>query len=48
VCSTIALFALTGLAPAQVAGTAIVTHVATGALGTAAYTRSGQLRDPGT
>lgn len=48
VLATIALFALTGLTPAQVAGTAIVTHIATGALGTAAYTRSGQLRDPGT
>lgn len=45
---TIGLFALTGLAPAEVAGTAIVTHVATGVLGTAAYTRSGQLRDPET
>jgi uncharacterized protein len=45
---TIGLFALTGLTPAQVAGTAIVTHVATGALATAAYTRSGQLREPGT
>ncbi|MEV4222248.1 sulfite exporter TauE/SafE family protein [Nonomuraea sp. NPDC049725] len=45
---TIALFALTDLAPAQVAGTAMVTHVATGALATAAYTRSGQLRDPRT
>ncbi|MGC4942619.1 sulfite exporter TauE/SafE family protein [Kribbella sp. DT2] len=42
---TIGLFALTSLSPAQVAGTAIVTHVATGALGTAAYARSGQLRD---
>lgn len=42
---TIGLFALTGLSPAEVAGTAIVTHVATGALGTAAYTRSGQLRE---
>ncbi|MGJ3561683.1 TSUP family transporter [Streptomyces sp. INA 01156] len=30
------------------AGTSIVTHVATGVLGTAAYTRSGQLREPGT
>jgi hypothetical protein len=30
---TIGLFALTNLSPAQVAGTAIVTHVATGALG---------------
>ncbi|GAB3767754.1 TSUP family transporter [Microlunatus parietis] len=45
---TIGLFALTGLSPAQVAGTAIVTHVATGALGTTAYTRSGQLREPAT
>lgn len=45
---TVGLFALTGLSPAQVAGTAIVTHVATGALGTAAYVRSGQLRDPRT
>jgi len=40
------LFALTPLSPAAVAGTAIVTHVGTGLLGTAAFTRSGQLRDP--
>ncbi|MDI2032497.1 sulfite exporter TauE/SafE family protein [Saccharopolyspora sp. TS4A08] len=45
---TIGLFALTDLSPAEVAGTAIVTHVATGVLGTAAYTRSGQLREPET
>lgn len=45
---TIALFAFTGLSPAQIAGTAIVTHIATGGLGTAAYVRSGQLRDPAT
>jgi uncharacterized protein len=45
---TVGLFALTGLSPAQVAGSAIVTHVATGALATAAYTRSGQLRERGT
>lgn len=45
---TIGLFALTSLSPAEVAGTAIVTHVATGALATAAYTRSGQLREPET
>jgi len=45
VLATIALFALTSLSPAQVAGTAIVTHIATGALATAAYTRSGHLRD---
>lgn len=45
---TIGLFALSGLAPPTVAGTAIVTHVATGLLGSAAYLRSGQLRDPQT
>ncbi|MGW5126564.1 sulfite exporter TauE/SafE family protein [Streptomyces sp. NPDC004069] len=45
---TVGLFVLTGLSPAEVAGTAIVTHVATGALATAAYTRSGQLREPAT
>ncbi|WP_217168165.1 sulfite exporter TauE/SafE family protein [Streptomyces sp. AC512_CC834] len=45
---TIGLFALTGLTPAEVAGTAVVTHVATGALASAAYTRSGQLREPRT
>ncbi|GAB3290711.1 sulfite exporter TauE/SafE family protein [Parasphingorhabdus pacifica] len=45
---TIGLFALTDLSPAEVAGTAIVTHIATGALATAAFTRSGQLRDPET
>lgn len=42
---TVGLFALTSLSPAQVAGTAIVTHVATGGLATAAYSRSGQLQD---
>ncbi|QPP06084.1 sulfite exporter TauE/SafE family protein [Streptomyces bathyalis] len=42
---TIGMFLLTGLSPSGVAGTAIATHIATGALGTAAYTRSGQLRD---
>jgi uncharacterized membrane protein YfcA len=45
---TIGLFALTDLSPAEVAGTAIVTHIATGLLATAAYTRSGQLREPET
>lgn len=45
---TIGMFLFTGLSPATVAGTAIATHVATGALGTAAYVRSGQLRDPAT
>lgn len=48
VLATIGLFALTSLTPAQVAGTAIVTHVATGLLGTAAYIHSGQLRDRST
>lgn len=41
---TIALHALSELSPAQVAGTAIVTHVGTGLLGSAVYWRSGQLR----
>ncbi|WP_217999856.1 sulfite exporter TauE/SafE family protein, partial [Actinomadura formosensis] len=45
---TVGLFTFTALPPAQVAGTAIVTNVATGLLGTAVYTRSGQLREPGT
>ncbi|QKW36361.1 sulfite exporter TauE/SafE family protein [Actinomadura sp. NAK00032] len=45
---TVGLFAFTDLTPAQVAGTAIVTNVATGLAGTAVYTRSGQLRDPAT
>jgi uncharacterized membrane protein YfcA len=45
---TVGLVALSTLSPAQVAGTSIVTHVATGALGTAAYLRSGELRTPQT
>lgn len=45
---TIGLFALTDLSPSAVAGTAIVTHVATGLVGAAAYHRSGQLRQPAT
>ncbi|GAB3757392.1 sulfite exporter TauE/SafE family protein [Microlunatus parietis] len=45
---TIGLFALTDLSPSAVAGTAIVTHVATGLVGTAAYHRSGQLQRPAT
>lgn len=45
---TIGLFALTDLTPAEVAGTAIVTHVATGALATAAFARSGHLRESDT
>jgi len=43
---TIGLFVLTSLSPAEVAGTAIVTHVGTGLLGTSVYTKSGQLRQP--
>lgn len=45
VLATIGLFALTGLSAAEVAGTAIVTHIATGVLATAVYFRSGQLRE---
>lgn len=45
---TLRLFALSGLSPEAVAGTAIVTHVGSGTLGTGAYLRSGQLREPGT
>lgn len=48
VLATIGLFVLTGLSSAAVAGTSIVTHVATGMLATAAFWRSGQLRDPRT
>lgn len=46
VLATIGLYALTDLTTAQVAGTAIVTNIAAGLLGTVVYTRSGQLRDP--
>ncbi len=45
---TIGLFALTDLSPTVVAGTAIVTHIATGLLATGAYARSGELREPAT
>lgn len=45
VLATIGLVVLTGLSPAAVAGTSIVTHIATGVVGTAAFWRSGQLRD---
>lgn len=41
---TIGLYAFTPLSPALVAGTAIVTHIGTGLVGTAAYVRSGQFR----
>jgi hypothetical protein len=45
---TIGLLVLTPLAPAAVAGTSIVTHVATGIAGAAAYHRSGHLAGPAT
>jgi hypothetical protein len=45
---TIGLFLASGLSPAEVAGTAIVTHLATGGLGSLVYHRSGQLRHPET
>jgi uncharacterized membrane protein YfcA len=45
---TIGLFLLTDRSPDAVAGTAIVTHVATGVLGALAYRRSGHLGEPGT
>jgi len=45
---TIGLFALTPLAPAAVAGTAIATNIGAGVVGTAAFAASGQLRDPAT
>jgi hypothetical protein len=45
VLATVGLFLMSGLPPAAVAGTAIVTHAATGALGSLAYLRSGQLRE---
>lgn len=48
VLATIGLYALTGLTPPQVAGTAIVTNIAAGLLGAVVYTKSGQLRDPQT
>lgn len=45
---TAGLFLLTDLPPATIAGTAIVTHIATGIVGSAAYYRSGQLQQPAT
>lgn len=42
---TVALYALTPLSSAEVAGTAHATFVATGLVGTAAYRRSGELLD---
>jgi uncharacterized membrane protein YfcA len=43
---TIGLFALSGLSPGAIAGTAIVTNVSSGLLGAGVYVRSGQLRQP--
>ena len=45
---TIGLFAFSGLSPAEIAGTAIVTNLAAGLLGAGVYLRSGQLRERGT
>ena len=45
---TIGLFALTPLAPAAVAGTAIATNIGAGIAGTVAFAASGQLRDRAT
>lgn len=42
----VALFALTSLSTGRVAGTAIVTQIGAGLLGSAAYVRSRQLREP--
>jgi hypothetical protein len=42
----IGLITLTHLSKGQIAGTAIVTHVGTGLLGSLAYRRSAHLRDP--
>lgn len=46
--ATVGLFLASGRSPSVVAGTAIVTHLATGGLGSVAYHRSGQLRRPET
>jgi uncharacterized protein len=45
---TIGLFALTPLAPAAVAGTAIATNIGAGVAGTVAFAASGQLREAAT
>ncbi|MEX2570204.1 MAG: sulfite exporter TauE/SafE family protein [Gemmatimonadota bacterium] len=44
---TIALFSLTGLTPAEVAGTASATFIAAGLVGSWIYARSGELGEPG-
>jgi uncharacterized membrane protein YfcA len=48
VLATVGLFLCTDLPPAAVAGTAIVTNVATGLAGSFAYHRSGHLAEPDT
>lgn len=48
VLATVGLFLCTDLPPAAVAGTAIVTNVATGLVGSFAYLRSGHLAEPDT
>jgi uncharacterized membrane protein YfcA len=48
VLATVGLFLLTDLPPAAVAGTAIVTNIATGVVGAFAYLRSGHLAEPST
>jgi uncharacterized protein len=48
VLATAGLFLCTDLPPATVAGTAIVTNVATGLVGSFAYLRSGHLAEPNT
>lgn len=45
---TIGLFALSGLSPAGIAGTAIAPNLTSGLLGSAVFVRSGQLRRPAT
>jgi hypothetical protein len=45
---TIGLFALSGMPPAAISGTAIATNVGSATLGTGAFLRSGQLRDSDT
>jgi uncharacterized membrane protein YfcA len=45
---TLGLFAFSGLSPAEIAGTGIVTNVSAGLLGAGVYLRSGQLREPST
>jgi uncharacterized membrane protein YfcA len=48
VLSTVGLTVLTDLRPAEVAGTVMITNVATGIVGSLAFLRSGHLREPAT